>query len=52
MHLQNKKCLILRHTDLPKPPFDLIKDLYKPYKKDLEVGKLLKKWLEKINYVE
>src|SRR5687767_15995138 len=35
-------CLILRHTSLPAPPFDLIKDLQQPYSRRSEerrVGK-------------
>ena len=48
MHLQRKRCLILRHTSLPPMPFDLIKDLHKPYTKDLELRRLVERWLNEI----
>jgi hypothetical protein len=48
MHYQGKNCLILRHTSLPAPPFDLIKDLHRPYSRDLEVREAIQTWVEHI----
>lgn len=48
MHYQQKECLILRHATLPAIPFDLIKDLYVTYEKDLQVKKLIADWVEQI----
>lgn len=48
MHYQNKTCLILRHSCLPTMPFDLIKDLYVTYTKELEVRKLVKTWIKQV----
>jgi hypothetical protein len=48
MHTQNKTCLILRHNSLPQVPFDLIKDLYTTYDKDLQVKTMLANWLIQI----
>jgi hypothetical protein len=48
MHYQRKKCLILRHSSLPAVPFDLIKDLYEPYHRDLEVRPAIQRWVEGI----
>jgi CheY-like chemotaxis protein len=48
MHYQNKNCLILRHTSLPSVPFDLIKDLYEPYERDLQVRRIIDRWIKQI----
>lgn len=48
MQLQGKNCLVLRHKDLPEMPFDLIKDLYKRYSKDLELEEIVLEWIKKI----
>jgi CheY-like chemotaxis protein len=48
MHNQNKKCLILRHTSLPRVPFDLIKDLYVEYGRDLQIRAVIDRWLGEI----
>jgi hypothetical protein len=48
MHYQGKDCLILRHASLPAPPFDLIKDLHRPYGRDLEVREAIRGWVERI----
>lgn len=48
MHSQNKDCLILRHTTLPAIPFDLIKDLYSQYDRDLTVKRLIESWIRQI----
>lgn len=48
MHYQKKDCLILRHTNLPQVPFDLIKDLYITYQKDLQVRKIIASWIKQI----
>lgn len=50
MHLQNKNCLILKHGSLPQVPFDLIKDLYTIYEKDLEVKRIISNWLIQIRH--
>ena len=48
MHYQSKGCLILRHSTLPAVPFDLIKDLYKTYNRDLQVRKIIENWTKQI----
>lgn len=48
MHYQGKECLILRHGSLPALPFDLIKDLYQEYSKDLQVRKHVETWVRQI----
>lgn len=48
MHYQGKECLILRHASLPAVPFDLIKDLYQEYSKDLQVRARVEAWLRQI----
>jgi len=48
MHCQNKDCLILKHATLPAVPFDLIKDLYTRYDKDLSVKKHIASWIRQI----
>lgn len=45
MHLQNKRCLILRHDSLPQMPFDLIKDLYETYERDLQLKTIIERWI-------
>ncbi len=48
MHLQRKRCLILRHSSLPPMPFDLIKDLHRSYSKALELKAIVTDWLDDI----
>ncbi len=48
MHYQNKECLILRHASLPSVPFDLIKDLYVTYNRDLQVRRTVERWVKQI----
>lgn len=48
MHYQNKDCLILRHKSLPVMPFDMIKDLYVTYERDLQVREIIAKWITQI----
>jgi CheY-like chemotaxis protein len=48
MHYQNKNCLILRHTSLPVVPFDLIKDLYVTYERDLQVKQIIASWIKQV----
>lgn len=48
MHIQSKECLILRHDSLPDVPFDLIKDLYELYGRDLDVREIVKRWASSI----
>ncbi|MDR0914487.1 MAG: hypothetical protein LBM65_04920 [Oscillospiraceae bacterium] len=50
MHNQGKKCLILKYTGLKDVPFDLVKDLYKEYTKEIEFEQIFYDWLESINY--
>ena len=52
MQLQDKNCLVLRHTNLPEMPFDLIKDLYKLYSKDLELEEIVIEWIKKMKKEE
>jgi hypothetical protein len=49
MHQQRKNCLILKHTSLPQIPFDLIKDLHRPYRSRSEVRGLIDRWIEEIS---
>jgi DNA-binding response OmpR family regulator len=48
MHQQNKECLILRHSALPQVPFDLIKDLYVSYDRDLQLRGIIERWVEEM----
>jgi len=48
MHYQGKNCLILKHSSLPPVPFDLIKDLYVSYDRDLSVRKFISSWINQI----
>lgn len=48
MHLQNKRCMILRHSSLPQVPFDLIKDLYVSYDRDLQLKRIIDRWVDEI----
>lgn len=49
MQSLGRDCLILRNDALPPVPFDLIKDLYMPYKSDLGLVRAnLSKWLARI----
>jgi len=48
MHYQEKSCLILRHAKLPEMPFDLIKNLYVPYDRDLAIRENIRTWIAKI----
>jgi guanylate kinase len=50
MHNQGKKCLILKYSGLKDVPFDLVKDLYKQYTKEIEFEQVFCDWLESINY--
>lgn len=50
MHYQNKHCLILRHKSLPSVPFDLIKDLYVTYERDLQVKQIIASWIKQLTY--
>lgn len=45
MQTQNKRCLILKHYSLPNPPFDIVKDLYQIYNKEIEFEKILSDWI-------
>jgi len=48
MHYQGKDCLILKHSSLPQIPFDLIKDLYVSYDKDLSLRRFIASWIDQI----
>jgi hypothetical protein len=48
MHYQQKECLILRHASLSAVPFDLVKDLYVTYEKDLQVRRIIGDWVKQI----
>ena len=48
MHYQGKDCLILRHSSLPAVPFDLIKDLYQVYDRDLQVRHRIEVWASQV----
>jgi hypothetical protein len=48
MHSLGRQCLILKNDSLPSVPFDLIKDLYMPYKGELAVRTNVQKWLAQI----
>ena len=48
MHLQRKKCLILKHSSLDKLPFDIIKDLYSEYNYPKDVIPHIEKWITKL----
>ena len=48
MHCQKKETLILRHSFLPQVPFDLVKDLYVTYERDLQVRSIISRWVSQI----
>jgi hypothetical protein len=48
MHCLTRECLILRNDALPALPFDLIKNLYMPYKGELAVRTNVQRWLDRI----
>lgn len=50
MHLQDKSCLILRHTSLVDVPFDLIKDLHKTYTHGHEVEVQISRWVRELGF--
>jgi hypothetical protein len=45
MHSLGRECLILRNDSLPAIPFDLIKNLYMPYRGKLAVQTNIQRWL-------
>ena len=45
MHNQGKKCLILKHSSLPEFPFDLVKELYNRYTREIEFQKIFQDWI-------
>lgn len=49
MHNQMKKCLVLRHTSLQGPPFDLVKNLYSDYSDSLQLNSIITKWITKLS---
>ncbi len=52
MHSHNKNCLILKHKTLSFVPFDLVKDIYISYEKDLELKGILLNWINQIDFPE
>ena len=50
MHNQGKKCLILKHSSLPEPPFDLVQELYRRYSREYEFRDIFKNWLISVEY--
>jgi hypothetical protein len=48
MHCLRRECLILKNDSLPAVPFDLIKDLYMPYKGELAARANVRKWMHRI----
>lgn len=52
MQNQGKPCLILKHSSLRVVPFDLVKELYKPYTREIEFQKIFKDWLISIKNAE
>lgn len=48
MHNQMKQCLVLRHTSLEGPPFDLVKDLYSNYSDSMELNSIIENWVSKL----
>ncbi len=48
MHYQSKHCLLLRHKSLPVMPFDLNKDLYVTYERDLQVKQIISTWIRQV----
>lgn len=51
MQMQNKRCLILKHDSLPNPPFDIVKDLYQVYKKEIEFERILREWIGSLDEI-
>ncbi len=45
MHNQRKKCLILKHRCIKNVPFDIVKDLYVQYDKEIEFERILNNWI-------
>ena len=52
MQDQGKPCLILKHSALKVVPFDLVKELYKSYTREIEFQKIFKDWLISIKNSE
>lgn len=48
MQTQSKDCLILINHELPSPPFDIVKDLYKSYDRESQLRNIIKSWLSKL----
>lgn len=48
MHDLGRECLILRNDSLPVIPFDLIKDLYMPYRGKLAVQTNIQLWVQRL----
>ncbi|MBN2228121.1 MAG: hypothetical protein JW779_00910 [Candidatus Thorarchaeota archaeon] len=48
MHLQDKRCLMLKHRDLPTPPFDLMSKIYQEYNREVELVEIIRRWLTRL----
>lgn len=51
MHCLDRDCLILKNAAIPELPFDLIKNLYMPYRGELAVRTNVQKWLRQAGLV-
>lgn len=52
MQDQGKPCLILKHSSLKAVPFDLVKELYKTYTREIEFQQIFRDWLISIKNAE
>ena len=52
MHSQNKQCLILINESIVhKKPFDLLSNLHKTYKQELQIVKLVERWVKEMKII-
>lgn len=48
MHMQDKRCLMLKQKDLPPPPFDLASKIYRTYNRVEELVAIIKRWVTRL----
>ena len=48
MHMQDKRCLMLKHKDLTPPPFDLASKIYQTYNRAEELVAIIKRWVRRL----
>ncbi len=48
MLFQDKHCLMLKHSKLPQPPFDLAAQIYREYGRSEELVAIIQKWLSQL----